>query len=52
MSQELKSIECDPKCGFRGHDLGCHSVLKMHPELNVTEDQVRSWIKPAEQEKK
>lgn len=60
MSEELKSIECDPKCGFlvRSHneeelvEMAMAHGKKMHPELNVTEDQVKSWIKPAGSENK
>ena len=50
MSQELKVIECDPKCGFmvRSHneeklvEMAMAHGKKMHPELNISEDEIIS----------
>ena len=55
MSEELKSITCDPKCGFsvRSHnekeliEIALAHVKNMHPQMKVSEDEVKSWIKPA-----
>lgn len=56
MEKKLKSISCDPICGFmvRSHDeeeliemITAHGN-KMHPEVKMTEEQLRSMIKPAE----
>ena len=56
MEKKLKSITCDPMCGFmvRSHDeeelleMAIAHGNKKHPEWKMTEDQVRSMIKPAE----
>lgn len=55
MEKELKSISCNPLCGFmvRSHDeeelieMAIAHGKKKHPEMKMTEEQVRSMIKPA-----
>jgi predicted small metal-binding protein len=55
MEKKLKSITCDPMCGFlvRSHDeeelieMALAHGNKKHPEMKMTKDQIRSMIKPA-----
>ena len=55
MEKELKSISCDPICGFmvRSHDedelvevIKVHAK-KMHPDFEASEEEIRAMIKPA-----
>jgi len=49
----LKQVSCDPSCGFlvRSHDenevvhLAFEHARKVHPEMNVTEEDVKKMVK-------
>lgn len=55
MAGELKSITCDPACGFmvRSHDeeevvrMTMEHVKTMHPDQEMTPDQIRAMVKTA-----
>jgi predicted small metal-binding protein len=55
VEKELKSISCDPTCGFmvRSHDenelvemIKAHGK-KMHPDMKMSDEEIRAMIKPA-----
>jgi predicted small metal-binding protein len=55
MAENLKSISCEPTCGFmvRSHDenelvemIKAH-VAKKHPGTEMTEEDIKAMIKPA-----
>lgn len=53
MKQTLKSISCDPMCGFmvQSHDekevldLAMTHAKKVHPEMNMTMNQIKGYLK-------
>jgi predicted small metal-binding protein len=55
MAENLKSISCDPICGFmvRSHDenelvemIKAHGKNK-HPDMKLTDEEIKAMIKPA-----
>jgi predicted small metal-binding protein len=55
MAENLKSISCDPICGFmvRSHDenelvemIKAHAAKK-HPGMKMTDEEIKAMIKPA-----
>jgi predicted small metal-binding protein len=55
MEKKLKTITCDPMCGFmvRSHnedelvEMAKAHAKKMHPDMKMSENEIKAMIKPA-----